>query len=176
MSALLSIFNECIEVILNNEGGFQRNPDDPGNWVGGFRVGRLVGTKYGIAAKFFPDVDIPNLTREQAKQIYYDHYWKRLGRIREINNPEVILQIFDFGVNAGVRLAVKRAQKLAGVASDGRLGPNTVAAINHYCGDFLWAYRHDRKVYYEYLSEKYTWAKTFLSGWVFRVEHTKLFS
>ena len=174
MSLSLSLFHECVEVILDNEGGFQNNPNDPGNWVGGFRTGILVGTKYGIAAKFFPDVDIKNLTRHDAADLYYEYYWKRMN-LEGINNPEIVLQIFDMGVNAGKANAIRKAQRLAEVKPDGIMGDVTKKAINNYCGDFLFAYKHARKVYYEWLAENKPWAKKFLKGWLNRVEETRLF-
>ena len=170
----MDLFQSCIEVVLQNEGGFQRDPNDPGNWVGGFKIGTLVGTKYGIAAKYFPDEDIPNLTKQKASFLYKVHYWSRMN-LEGINNPEVVLQIFDMGVNAGRRLAIRRAQKLAEVTPDGFVGPVTMVAINEYCGDFLRAYKHDRKVYYEWLVDRHPVLSRFLNGWKRRVERTKLF-
>ena len=170
----LSLFDECIKVVLKNEKGFQNNPNDPGNWIGGFHVGRLVGTKYGITAKFFPDVDIKNLTPERAKQIYFNHYWKPM-ELEGINNPEIVLQIFDFGVNIGKRLAIKKAQRLAEVDDDGICGAETTHAINQYCGNFLSTYKHVRRIYYEWLAEKYSYQREFFEGRLKRVEKTKLF-
>ena len=171
----MDLFNACIEVILRNEGGFQKDPDDPGNWVGGFRTGTLVGTKYGIAAKFFPELDIPNLSVSEAKLIYYESYW-RLMTLEGINNPEIVLQIFDMGVNAGIETAIKRAQNIAVVKKDGDIGPITTRAINNYCGNFLKDYKHDRKIYYEWLVGRKTNLRKFLPGWLARIENTKLFN
>lgn len=62
--------------VLDHEGGFQNNPNDVGNYYNG----QLIGTKYGIsAASWAGQYDIPNLTIDQAKQIYFDHYWKPAG-------------------------------------------------------------------------------------------------
>ena len=36
-------------------------------------------TKYGIAGKFHPGLDIKNLTLEQAMDIYYNEYWVPAG-------------------------------------------------------------------------------------------------
>ena len=43
---MTDLFNRCIVKILENEGGFQEDPDDPGNYADGV----LKGTKYGISA------------------------------------------------------------------------------------------------------------------------------
>jgi len=159
-----------MSVILKHEGGFQNDPDDYGNWVGGYKVGTLVGTKYGIAARFFPDEDIPNLTIDRAKQLYFRYYWLPMN-LDGICRDASALEIFDFGVNAGKHRAIRTAQQLCGVNQDGVVGPVTTNAINNYNGDFVKDYKHARRVYYEYISTKRDNAK-FLRGWLNRVEST----
>jgi lysozyme family protein len=164
------MFEKCIEVILRNEGGFQKNPIDSGNWVGGYKTGKLVGTKYGIAAKFFPDEDIKNLTIERAKELYKERYWNKMG-LYGIDN-EIALHIFDFGVNSGPRTAIKKAQRLAGTLADGVFGNMTMKAINNYDGDFLEDYKDVRRNYYRYLADRRPSQNVLLKGWLNRVEHT----
>jgi lysozyme family protein len=62
----------CLPYIFAGEGGYTKNAKDPGNWTGG-KVGKgiLKGTKYGIAAASFPNLDIANLTKEQAAVVQY---------------------------------------------------------------------------------------------------------
>jgi hypothetical protein len=44
--------DRILEGPIAHEGGYSNDPDDPGNWTGGkVGVGRLLGTKFGIAAK-----------------------------------------------------------------------------------------------------------------------------
>jgi len=164
------LFKICVIQLLNNEGGFQADPKDRGNWRGN----KLIGTKFGISARAFPDVDIVRLTIDGAKDIYYRYFWERLN-LEGINNPEIVFQIFDFAVNSGKGLAKRKAQRLAKVKPDGIIGNITTKAINNYCGNFLKDYKHTRKIYYEYLADKYPerykWA---LNGWLKRIE-TKLF-
>jgi len=164
------LFEKCIEIVLKNEGGYQNNPNDSGNWVGGYKTGKLVGTKYGIAAKFFPDEDIKNLTLERAKELYYENYWLKMN-LDGIKSHEAALQVFDFGVNAGTRRSIKKAQQIALVTTDGICGNNTIKAINEYKGDFVKDFKHVRKVYYEYIAEKRD-NHVFLGGWLRRIDHT----
>lgn len=154
------IFNKCIEIILKNEGGYVNHPKDPGG-----------ETKYGIAKRFFPDEDIKNLTIDRAKELYYSRYWLKMN-IEGINSHEAVLQVFDFGVNAGTRTAIKRAQQIALVKVDGICGPNTLKAINNYAGDFVEDYKHVRRVYYESLANRKHDLEVFLRGWLNRVDHT----
>ena len=167
----MNLFSKCIPVILKHEGGYQNNPNDLGNWVGGYKTGKLVGTKYGIAARFFPDEDIPNLSEERAKQLYFRYYWIPMN-LDGICREASALEIFDFGVNAGKRRAIRTAQRICGVTADGVVGPVTTNAINNYDGDFVQDYKHSRRVYYEWIAEKRD-NYEFLQGWLNRVDNTK---
>ena len=60
----ISKFDEIIEVVLEHEGGYVNDPKDPGG-----------ETNFGIAKRSHPDVDIKNLTKESAKEIYKEVYW-----------------------------------------------------------------------------------------------------
>ena len=81
-------------------GGWTINPNDPGNWTGGRKgVGQLKGTKYGIAANTYPNLDIKNLTLEQADQIYIRDYWPKAWGD---DWPEGFDQVtYDATVNSG---------------------------------------------------------------------------
>ena len=65
-------FDEIIEKVLEHEGGYVNDPDDAGG-----------ETNYGIAKRWYPNVDIKNLTKEQAKKIYHTDYWRR-GKCDEV--------------------------------------------------------------------------------------------
>lgn len=69
-------WERAIAWVLRWEGGFQADPADVGNYY----QGQLIGTKYGIsAASWAHAYDIPNLTLEQARAIYQEHYWRASG-------------------------------------------------------------------------------------------------
>lgn len=159
------LFDRCIRVVLRNEGGFQNNPADSGNWTGPNRTGELVGTKYGIAARFWPEEDIPNLSEERAKYLYYHYYWKPMGV--EWLPDEAALHIFDHGVNAGKGVAIRMAQRMVGVDADGRIGPVTRRAISAY-QTFVEDYKQERRAYYTAVARGKNAA--FLQGWLNRVE------
>jgi lysozyme family protein len=57
-------FNKAMEFILKWEGGYVNDPKDPGG-----------ETNFGISKKGWPHVDIKNLTKVKAKDIYRDGYW-----------------------------------------------------------------------------------------------------
>ena len=130
----LTTFNEIIEKVLEHEGGYVNDPNDRGG-----------ETNFGITKKFYPDVDIKNLTKEQAKHIYHTDYWRR-GKCDEI--PSRLRHIyFDMLVNFGKRGAVKVLQRAANAKNkddidvDGGLGPATLKAIQNLELDRVRAYR-----------------------------------
>lgn len=121
-----SNFKACMDEIFAHEGGLSMIRSDPGNWTGGkVGVGELRGTKYGIAAHANPGVDIQNLTKAQAREIYRRQYW---AKVRGDDLPAgVDLVAFDPAVNSGVRRGSQWLQRALGVTADGKIGPITVA-------------------------------------------------
>lgn len=121
-------FDRFIERILSHEGGYTNNPDDPGNWTGGKKgVGQLKGTKFGIAANTYPDVDIKGLTLDQAKAIYRRDFWAAARC--DLLPPMVAFQLLDGAVNSGIHRASQWLQRAVGVPDDGKIGPKTLGAV-----------------------------------------------
>ncbi len=83
-------FEKYMEHIFKWEGdpGYVNHPSDPGG-----------ETKYGIAKTFYPHLDIKNLTKEEAIEIYRTDYFNKNG-IDKL--PDFIqLSYFDSCVNQG---------------------------------------------------------------------------
>ena len=55
---MLTKFDDIIDIVIKHEGGYVNDPTDLGG-----------ETKYGITKRFYPDVDIKNLTEEEAKLV-----------------------------------------------------------------------------------------------------------
>ena len=127
-------FTIAVNLTLVNEGGYENNPEDGGNWTGGkVGVGKLKGTKYGISAAEFPTLDIVNLTEAEAQVIYKSKYW--LVLYEAIKDQFITNKLFDLGVIFGQGTAIKILQtvlnpQFLGVGIDGLFGPLTLAAIN----------------------------------------------
>jgi len=158
-------FDQAFERLINSEGGLSLDPKDPGNWTAGrVGVGKLLGTKYGIAANTYPDVDIPNLTLEQAKAIYYRDWWLKAGADKF--DSAIVYQLWQFAVNAGMGTAVRCLQRAARVADDGVVGPRTIAAVQAMTvTDVLMRLSAQELRHYTSLS---TWP-TYGKGWTNRV-------
>lgn len=157
---ITDLFNRCIVVILNNEGNdkITDHPNDPGGL-----------TKYGIAKKYYPDLDIKNITRNQAIEIYFKDYWKPMNLL-DIYDENLVLQIFDMGVNAGKRSAIKIIQRIVDAQADGIIGPETLGLVNNYEGDLVDLYRQERKKYYFTLARRKPQMQVFLKGWIRRID------
>jgi len=164
--SLAFLFLKCMNVILKNEGSYVNHPSDPGG-----------ETSMGIARMFYPDLDIKNLNREQAVEIYFDDYWLPMN-LTGIYDENLVLQIFDFGINSrskryGFNTALKAIQRIVDVEQDGKIGPITKDAINNYVGDIVYLYINERKKYYFDLAKRKPEMQVFLAGWLKRAEHCK---
>jgi lysozyme family protein len=160
----MDAFERAFELVLKFEGGYVNDPDDPGK-----------ATKFGISQRQFPNLDIKNLTIEQAKEIYYKNYWlpAKCDKVADINIYLAIL-LFDTTVNIGIKTAVKILQKAINkygfaIKEDGIIGEITlqhIKACNVEC--LIRDFCLERIRYYVEISKKKNLRK-FLRGWIFRV-------
>lgn len=125
-------FDSAFQVLIGHEGKYTDDRRDPGNWTGGkVNQGVLKGTKYGIAANTYGDLDIINLTLDDAKFIYKRDFWDkmRLNELAACGYDDLAFNLFDAAVNSGVSRSVKFVQKAVRAEEDGQLGPLTLRAI-----------------------------------------------
>lgn len=144
-------FDTAFDRLISHEGGYVNHPSDPGG-----------ETNWGISKRAYPNVDIANLTREGAKEIYKRDYWDELLDA----DPAIKFQVFDFAVNGGISVAVRKLQSAIGVADDGHFGPISAQKLKSMdINDVLMKFNAHRLRFYASLS---TWP-TFGKGWVLRV-------
>lgn len=154
-------FEECLQHVLQHEGGFVLNPHDPG---GATNLGvtketweRWVGRPVSVDA-------IKALTVADVTPLYRDKYWDRprCGALP----AGIDYVVFDTAVNSGPGRAIKFLQEVAGVTVDGVLGPRTLAAVEAVAApDVINAYCDKRLAF---LQELKTW-EHFGRGWGRRV-------
>ncbi len=84
-------------------------------------------TKWGISKRAYPHLNIRELTKEQAIEIYRRDYWLR-ARGPELP-PEVAYAVLDGAVNSGIGNSLRWLQRAAMVVDDGVIGPVTLAAV-----------------------------------------------
>ena len=130
----ISMFSTLVDyVIRRNEGGDKlvKLKHDSGGW-----------TRYGITSKVAKrhGIDVKEITKDQARMIYRKDYWN-VNNLDNINSTATIYEIFDHGINRGVRTAAKLFQRsincynksykdVKALKVDGDIGPNTIRYYN----------------------------------------------
>lgn len=146
-------FRTFIDRLLSHEGGYVDNPRDPGG-----------ETKWGISKRTYPALNIRELTRDQAIDIYRRDFWER----SEADDlpPAVGFQLLDGAVNSGIDQATRWLQRAAGVADDGDIGPVTLAAIKaRDPADLVMTFNAERL---DFMTRLNGWT-TFGKGWARRI-------
>jgi lysozyme family protein len=161
------MFDIAFARVFENEGAFQNDPNDRGNWTSGaIGLGQLNGTKYGISAMSYPTVDIRNLTLSEAKAIYRRDWWNALGM--EGYPKALRYQLFDAAINHGMHNATRILQFAVNTKADGIIGPVTKAAINTTeVNDLLLRFLAERLTF---MTDVRTWDH-FGKGWARRIAH-----
>ena len=123
----MSNFDDAFDEVIGLEGGYVNDPNDTGG-----------ETNWGIAKKWHPDVDIKNLTKEDAKNIYWNEYWNPF-QLSRLYSVLVATEIFEQAINMGKRQATLHTQqslKLLGriISVDGFFGEQTIGNINRLHG------------------------------------------
>jgi lysozyme family protein len=123
----LADFHAAIQTVLDHEGGYSNDPSDRGG-----------ETKYGISKTSYPDLDIKNLTREEAIAIYERDFWIFGG----LTSQRIATKLFDGYVNSKhhairtAQLALRTAQLALGalqigpIIADGNYGAITESHLN----------------------------------------------
>lgn len=132
-------------------------------------------TKFGIDQRSHPNVDIENLTKEAAAEIYRKEYWDKY-HCGELEWP-LCLAHFDGCVNTGSGQAIKFLQRVCQAYDDGAWGPNTRAAVTAACKvrgseTVTLQVLKLREEFYNALAQKPGKAK-FKDGWLNRVADLK---
>jgi len=154
----MSNFNRAFEELLGHEGGYVNNPLDPGgetNW----------GITVDVAREHHYKGDMRDMSPNVAKGIYYSSYWNVLF---EELPYSVAFNIFDAGVNHGVRQSIRFLQRAVGTAPDGAMGRKTLLkALSMEPYQVVLLFNAERLTFYTALHS----FKTFGRGWVNRVAH-----
>lgn len=145
-------FDVAVERSLKHEGGYVYHPRDPGG-----------ETHWGISKRSYPHVDIKNLTREGAKEIYRRDFWGPVGGMLD---DGVMFQVFDAAINHGIGNATRMLQRAVGVADDGHWGPYSQSAYEKLSeSDVILNFLAERL---EFMRKLSTFA-TFGRGWCGRI-------
>ncbi len=160
MSADLN-FDRAVEITLDFEGEWSNDSFDPGGL-----------TRWGIAQRWHPGIDVANLTRAGAIEILRAEYWQ------PIQGPRLPWPLaaatFDHAVHSGAPHAIQALQRGLGVAADGIMGRKTLAALasrgparTSLRAQYLTLVGQQRRRIAELLAEPH--APLFQLGWMCRV-------
>lgn len=162
MSMFDSKFEKAVLFVLENEGGCVYDKSDPGG-----------ETKYGISKRSHPNVDIKNLSLDDAKKIYYCEYWLK-GKCGDIPDEAIATKFFDFIVLFGVRAAtivLQRAIRAGGIIiqDDGIFGSQTLlGALFCEAKILLIGLKCEGACYARLIAQKNPAQQKFLNGWLNR--------
>jgi lysozyme family protein len=117
-------WEQCFALILKEEGGFVDDPRDPG---GATNLGCTKAAWEAYVGHEVTKNDIKALTPKDVMPLYKSKYW---DKIKGDELPSgVDYAVFDFAINSGPSRAAKTLQSVVGVATDGSIGPATLAAL-----------------------------------------------
>lgn len=158
-------FERALSAVLKHEGGYVDHPKDPG---GATNLGVTIGTLSGWLGRKATKAEVKALTVKDVGPLYRSNYW---DKVRGDDLPAGLdYAVFDFAVNSGPFKAASSLQTILGVASDGEIGPVTLAAVaEHSPAELINELCAHRLAFLERLS---TWP-TFGKGWVARVTGTR---
>lgn len=135
-------FNKILELLFGIEGGYSDNTNDKGG-----------KTNYGITQNTFnswrdmnklPRSDVKtNLTKEEARNIYYNMYWKESGADKYAD-PRDAMILFDMAVNSG---------------------PQNAKRLFNKSGENFYAMLDNRKQYYDDIIKYDISQMEFKEGW-----------
>jgi len=148
-------FNQTVERSLSVEGGYVNDANDPGG-----------ETKFGISKRSYPELDILNLTREDAIAIYHRDFWSVINGDRL--PASLGYQLFDFAINSGCSTAIRYLQRAVRVADDGYWGPISQIAVDAMSeSDLVMALNAERL---DFMTRLNNW-KHHGKGWARRIAH-----
>lgn len=168
----MSDFNSAFQYVLINEGGFSNDPDDSGG-----------ATNFGIThddlAKFLghgvSTSDVRDMSQDTAQAIYEAFYWSPL-HLDNVNDNGMATCIFDTGVNRGISVGAKYAQRVcndlgSNIVVDGKIGPISIGQINQYkAAKFIQHYYDLVKNGYDGIVASHPSQRVFYNGWMARAK------
>ncbi|MGV8838982.1 MAG: glycoside hydrolase family 108 protein [Bauldia sp.] len=156
--------------VFGHEGELSLDPNDRGNWTTGvIGKGELKGTKFGIAAHVYPDLDIRGLTLAEAAEIYRRDYWTKIRGDLLAGGIDVVM--LDTAINSGPGKAIKLLQASLGVTVDGGFGPETFGAMGK-VRDWVPVIRDYCRRRMSFLRSLSSWVH-YGNGWTRRVAETE---
>lgn len=164
-------FEYCVGKLLDAEGGYVNDPEDPGG-----------ATHYGITLNLLKSIrpnstldSIINLSVADAKAIYKEYFWNRydLEQINEKDLASILLKLF---VNTSAIEAIKIVKRainsfsIIQIPVDDRFTNQIILHLNQMPFKFFrYILLYHIIDYYRQLCNDHSNLKKFLLGWINRV-------
>lgn len=150
-----SNFNDCLNRVLKDEGGYTNDLADSGG-----------ATNFGITIQDYrlyinpkgTPLDVKGMSLDDAKRIYRTKYWDALDC--DSLSSGVDYTVFDYGVNSGLQRPKKALQQFKSLT-----GTSLIDAINN-----------ERTAFLEALAARRPKDQKFLKGWLSRVARVRSYS
>lgn len=160
-------FSECLDFVLEREGGYVDDPADRGG-----------ATNFGITQRTYDawtkaHKPVKGITRQEIEAIYREGYW---DTVRGDDLPEPLnLVMFDSSVQHGPHRASVWLQELIGVDADGAIGPVSLQALTNATqavgvAPVVYFYLIKRKLFYAQIIKDNPSQVKFKNGWGNRME------
>jgi lysozyme family protein len=161
---MISNWDQSFEYLLQSEGGFVNDPNDPGGMTN-LGVTKAAWEMY-VQRQATID-EMKTLTPDDVEPFYKRLFWDKVWGDKQFTGVDYLL--FDCAVNTGVAQCVLFLQRAVGAQPDGQLGPLTYAAtITHDPKDLIEQLSQQKINFYKGLNNpKYE------KGWLARVAHVK---
>lgn len=162
-------FEPAFEQMIKDEGGYVLH-EIPGD-TGGVTYAGIARNKNPQWAGWalVDKKEFGGSLTTMVRDFYRAEFWGKM-RGDELTNQDVANTIFNFGVNAGMGMAVKLAQLVVGSTPDGGIGPKTVERLNQITDGqrFKEQYALAKIARYAEICNRNRTQSKFLLGWVNR--------
>ena len=158
------MFKEVFDFVMKLEGGLvlhKNETEEAETYAGIYRLSH----PNWLGWTYLDNGETPPIS--MVEEVYMEHYWN----VIKLPDSSTKSLMFEYGVNAGIAKAVKTAQLVAGVTTDGILGPKSKESIQAMDFElFLVKYNMERVKHYAHLVDKDARKYgLYLRGWVNRV-------
>lgn len=159
-----------INLVLKHEGGYVNNINDPGG-----------ETNFGISKRAYPTLDIKNLTKDDAIQIYYADYYLSMNVDKiPIRFQAIVLDSFVLhGERGGTKILQRAINSFFGrdiLDVDGIMGNKTISALYSIANiaGMINSIVDERIRFVKGLVANNAKLSVFLKGWIKRFESFRL--
>lgn len=144
-------FNKAFQLTVAAEGGYVNDPADKGgetykgisrNFNPDWEGWKIIDNLKKDSKNFPKNLDADSSLQSHVKQFYKKKYWD-INSLDYINDQNITNEMFDTGVNQGIRIAAIYLQEALNLLNknqkagkditvDGSIGNNTISVINNH--------------------------------------------